>query len=628
MVNVNLFLIIFLILFPLLPAVLLLPLRSGKVVRMVVNVSIAVMSATAIAVAVLFTGGITHFISLSHHLDKFIIAGDIIIALVFMYLSRNHRSMRYWIPLLVIPQYCIVLFFELTGKIPESSSTFFIDNLTVIMILIIAIVGGLISIYTPGYMDKYHEEHPEIKDRRHIFIFAVFLFFFAMFGIVLSNQLTWIYFFWEITTLCSFIMIGYSQKEEAVRNSFRALWMLLLGGAGFAVAIIYASLYCDTIEITKLTVTGKTAALIPAMFMCFAGFNKAAQFPFSSWLLGAMVAPTPSSALLHSSTMVKAGVYICIRFSPAIHNTACGTFLAFVGAISFFAASAIAISQSDGKRVLAYSTVANLGLIVLCAGVGSYLALWSAILLIIFHALAKALMFCCVGMVDHQTGSRNIESMHGLMPRMPFVTIMMIVGISGMFLAPFGMLISKWSVLEALAQNNPILPLIVILGSALTLFFWGKWMGTLVAVNENRIDVEKGIEKGIWFPLFSLAVLTIIVCAIFPLIGTTLIEPMYGPGFTVMGQGRIIMVIIMMSMVMLLPVGFFINWRSMINVTPYLGGTNVSNPHRFKGSLKEEEWTLKNYYFEHYFGENKLLKISNIAAILITAAFLTIGWFL
>lgn len=628
MLNENLFSVIFQILFPLLPALLLLAVRAEKAVKRLVNVSIAVMSLTAIAVAVMFTGGITHFISLSHRLDMLITLGDVIIALVFMYLSRKHPSMRYWIPLLVIPQYCAVIFFELTGKIPEASSTFFIDNLTVIMVLIIAIVGGLISIYTPGYMKKYHEEHPEIRDRRHIFISAVFLFFFAMFGIVLSNQLTWIYFFWEVTTLCSFIMIGYSQKEEAVRNSFRALWMLLLGGAGFAFAIIYASLYCDTVEVTKLTAAGKTAALIPAVFICFAGFNKAAQFPFSSWLLGAMVAPTPSSALLHSSTMVKAGVYICIRFSPAIHNTACGTFLAFVGAISFFAASAMAISQSDGKRVLAYSTIANLGLIVLCAGVGSRLALWSAILLIIFHALAKALMFCSVGIVEQQSGSRNIEDMHGLISRMPFVSIMMIVGISGMFLAPFGMLISKWSVLEALANNNPILPIAVILGSSLTLFFWSKWMGTLVAVNEDKIDIEKGIGKSVWFPLFSLSALTIIVCAFFPLIGALLIEPMYGPDFTVMGRGHIIMVTIMMSMVMFLPLGFLMNWRNLIHATPYLGGTNVSDPNRFKGSLKEEEWTLRNYYFEDYFGEKKLMKTSNIAAILITLAFLTIGWFL
>ena len=166
----------------------------------------------------------------------------------------------------------------------------------------------------------------------------------------------------------------------------------------------------------------QSVVMLPVLLLCFAGMNKAAQYPFGNWLLGAMVAPTPSSALLHSSTMVKAGVYLVLRCSPVLQNSASGAIVALIGGTSFVMCSALAISQSNGKKVLAYSTIANLGLIVLCAGIGTSFTLWAALLLIIFHAVAKALMFLCVGTVDHQTGSQDIEDMYGLVSRMPLLT--------------------------------------------------------------------------------------------------------------------------------------------------------------------------------------------------------------
>jgi NADH:ubiquinone oxidoreductase subunit 5 (subunit L)/multisubunit Na+/H+ antiporter MnhA subunit len=169
----------------------------------------------------------------------------------------------------------------------------------------------------------------------------------------------------------------------------------------------------------QVLVSGKALILIPAALIGFAGLTKAAQMPFSSWLVGAMVAPTPVSALLHSSTMVKAGVYILVRFAPVFQGTVVGYTLAFVGAFTFIIASGIAISQTNAKRVLAYSTIANLGLIVACAGIGTAEAIWAAILLIIFHAISKSLMFLSVGTVEHRIKSREIEDMNGLIVRMP-----------------------------------------------------------------------------------------------------------------------------------------------------------------------------------------------------------------
>ena len=610
---------LFLILFPLLPAIALLLFKSDVLRKLFVVVSVGVIMAGSISLAVAYINAGPVYFSVPPIAGRLVMGGEIALALTFLFVCRRLPVRRYWIPLLVVLQYGGVLWFHATGRIPEVADCLFIDNLSIIMALIIGIVGGLITVYTVGYMRRYHEEHPDIPDRTNRFLAAVFLFFFAMYGIVFSNSLAWIYFFWEITTLCSFIMIGYSRTEEAVHNSFVALWMLLLGGLAFAVAIMYAAAWCGTIELSGLVAGGGALVMLPVVLICFAGMNKAAQFPFSGWLLGAMVAPTPSSALLHSSTMVKAGVYICIRCAPVLHGTAAGMAVALVGGITFLMGSAIAVSQSNAKRVLAYSTVANLGLIVLCAGVGSPLALWAAVLLIIFHALAKALMFLCVGTVDQQIGSRDIEDMHSLISRMPRVTVMMLVGMAGMFLAPFGMLISKWAVMEALAKRNPVLTLMVVFGGSLMLFFWAKWMGALVSVDGRESRVEKNIGIAEWSTLSILAALTILACALFPLIGVYVIEPMYGSD-PLLSKGHLMMIAILMGMVMLLPLGFIVHRKRLHFVEPYLGGANVASPHQFMGSMgKGREWTLGNYYLTGFLGEAKLLGPANAAAIIVMA---------
>ena len=169
-----------------------------------------------------------------------------------------------------------------------------------------------------------------------------------------------------------------------------ALVMNLAGGLAFAAAIVVLYQRTGSIELQALTGEKQALALLPAALLCFAGITKSAQLPFSSWLLGAMVAPTPVSALLHSSTMVKAGVYLVLRMAPVVEGTKTGLLVALVGGLTFVVASFAAITASDAKRVLAWSTVANLGLIVLCGGIGTHEAVWAGILLIIFHAWPNA----------------------------------------------------------------------------------------------------------------------------------------------------------------------------------------------------------------------------------------------
>ena len=402
----------------------------------------------------------------------------------------------------------------------------YVDKFSVIMALINGLVGGGICIYALGYMREYHEAaHRDVPDRRPLFFALMFVFMGAMFGLIFSNNLAWLLLFWEITTFCSFLLIGYSQTEEAGRNARRALVMNLSGGLAFALAIVWCCQNKQSIELHTLIGSKQALVLLPAALLCFAGITKSAQLPFSSWLLGAMVAPTPVSALLHSSTMVNAGVYLILRMAPVIAGTNVGLMVAMVGGVTFVVGSLAAITTSEAKRVLAWSTIANLGLIVLCGGIGTYEAVWAGVLLIIFHAVAKCLLFLCVGVVDHKLHSRNIEDMSGLILRMPRVAVMMLIGMAGMFLAPFGMLISKWAVLKAVVDAAPLLSVFIVFGSSATLFFWVKWMGKLLEVVDPDEPVKKELGPSEAVALYGLAAATFLTCLLFPLISSRFVEP-------------------------------------------------------------------------------------------------------
>ncbi len=347
--------------------------------------------------------------------------------------------------------------------------------------------------------------------------------------------------------------------------------------------------------------------LLPAALLCFAGITKSAQLPFSSWLLGAMVAPTPVSALLHSSTMVKAGVYLVLRMAPAVTGTRVGMMVALVGAVTFVIGSLAAITSSEAKRVLAWSTVANLGLIVLCGGIGTYEAVWAGILLIIFHAVAKCLLFLCVGVVEHKLHSRNIEDMSGLVVRMPKVAIMMQIGMAGMFLAPFGMLISKWAVLKAVVDAYPMLSVFIAFGSAATLFFWVKWMGKLIEVVGTHERIKKELVLGEAIALYGLSAGTALACLMFPLISIRFIEPyiyeVFGRSAS-LGEGNVIIMTVMMGLVMVFPVCFMGYGRGVKVVDAYLGGANVQSSVRFRSTADSvQDVAIGNYYLHNLFTE-------------------------
>lgn len=631
-------LLLFLIFFPLVIAAALFFIKKNIIRAFVATSSALILAGASIFLLVKnYSIDVHYYLFESKLFESLIFITELFISGLIIYLGIKHK--KPWLLILAIVQTILEVGFEFYyGHTLKIEYNLFLDKFSLVMALIIGIIGSLISVYAIGYMKDFHHHYKELSDKRNFFFFIVFLFISAMFGIVFANNLLWLFFFWEITTLCSFFLIGYKNSSEAINNAFRALTINMLGGVCFILGIVYLYYNFGVAELDKMLILSRWQVMIPVILLSMAGLTKSAQLPFSSWLLGAMVAPTPVSALLHSSTMVKAGVYLLIKLAPLLKTTMTGLMLALIGGGTFLMTSLIAISQSDAKKVLAYSTIANLGLIVMCAGVGTYEAVWAGILLIVFHAIAKCLLFLCVGTVEHPLGSRDIESMDALIVSMPRLAWMMLMGMAGMFLAPFGMLISKWAVLKALLDTNPVLSILLIYGSAATLFFWVKWMGKLLTVTQpkeilEKKNLESHIHRSEWIVLFTLAFLTIAVCLFFPLVSHSLIEPYVISIFgfaTTMSKGNIHIMLIMMGMVILFPFSLpskktDANTRV---VDPYLAGLNVPGNFSFHGSLgKTQDIVFKNYYMEKYFSEERLLK-AGILAMSIFIVIMFLGAFL
>jgi ech hydrogenase subunit A len=626
----------FLLLFPLVPALLLAVIAHQTIRAYIVRVGVVVIGAASVYLAWQFLGaGTIYFPVESKLVDKALFGAEVVLSLYLLFRCIGINRKEWWIPLVILVQAGIMVYCELAGELPAvQQGALYVDNFSIIMVLIIGIIGSLICVYAISYMKEYHEHHRGVKDRRRFFFFILFFFLSAMFGVVLCNNLTWLFLCWEATTLCSFELIGYGRDEEATRNAYRALGLNALGGLAFVLGIFYLTKMCSqpTIELSRMLDLGAAVALIPAILFAFAGLTKSAQMPFSSWLLGAMVAPTPVSALLHSSTMVKAGVFIVVKLAPLFLGTVAGYMLACVGGITFVMTSILAVTQSNAKRVLAYSTIANLGLIIMCAGVGTSGAIWAAIMLIIFHAVAKALLFLGVGTLEHKNGSRDIEDMEGLVATRPWLGNVMIIGILGMFLAPFGMLISKWACIEALIVPGGFPPVLVVLlafGSAPTLFFWAKWMGKLVSMPLNPRTLQGVIAGDEKVVLWLLAAGTLCASGFFPFIATgavdTYISGIYGNSLN-LGASDVMIMFIMLGFMVVLPLGYALSPKRSTPVKPYLGGANLEGNSSFQGSIGiRREVTTRNYYLADFWNEKKLFRASVIVTILvIIAMFLTV----
>jgi ech hydrogenase subunit A len=552
---------------------------------------------------------------------------DFILMFAILYYGIKHRSILVIIPAAL--QIILVIWFEVF-MIADHPTTqaFYCDNLSLIMVLIISIVGSIICFQAIPYM-KNHEEHLHPATSRQPRFFFVMLFFLGvMNGLVLSNDMTVIHFFFEATTLCSFLLIGHDGTEIAVRNSVRALWMNSIGCLAFIVSLIMIYRNIGSIDMQQVirTPAGAGLSFLSLSLLCFACFVKSAQFPMQSWLVGAMVAPTPVSALLHSSTMVKVGVYLALRLAPAMQGSFLSPCIAIFGAFTFLAGAALALGQSNGKKVLAYSTISNLGLIFACAGLNTPESMTAAVLLIIFHAVIKAMLFLCVGTIEQHIESRDIEDMRGLYAKMPLTALITVMGVVMMIMPPFGLLLGKWMAMEAAAGNIFVIILAAV-GSALTAMYWARWAGTLMSDPFAGIFHLEKQPALTWGALLSLCtgagILSIAVPWIYRGLFTAAMNLNYAPPYSlkngILENAYGVFAVLPLCLIAVL--GFLQSIWAVRGATqaricpPYLSGIHTAEPRVFLGPMnKLVKAEAGNYYLSNIFGERKLTVWINLAA--------------
>ena len=617
--------ILFLIFFPMIIALILLVAKSDAARGAIVKIAALLIAACSIVVAVQYFKSGGEYFAVHYEAINYIMMGiEVLLALYIVIVGIKHK--KYLASLFAILQTPLMIVFEFTkGHGVEVEYNMYVDRLSIIMILIIGIIGSLITVYALGYMKDFQHHHADQKDRRPWFFFVMFLFLGAMVGLVTSNNIIWMYFFWEITSLSSFWLIGFTKTGEAINNSFRALIMNLLGGLGFAVGIVILGSVFGTLEFSTMLAMGTRLR----RYRCYTGciLRICGNHEGSADAVQQLAPRSDGRSYAYIGTAPfindgKGGVFMIIKLAPVLGmSNFAGIMTMMVGGITFLLATFAAVSQSNAKRVLAYSTIANLGLIVTCGGIGTAEAVWAGIMLIIFHAVTKSLLFLCVGTAEHNIGSRDIEDMDGLFVRMPRLAMFMMIGIAGMFLAPFGMLISKWAAMTAfVGSGNIVLVGIICFGSAVTAFYWIKWMGKLSAIVAGEKNIQENVHKEEWFVQGTLVFLTILVCLIFPLISIYILVPYLetvfgGLSAMIMSSDNMIIMCIMVAFLVVLAGLFFGKTKKKI-VPIYLAGVNEGDNRTYVGSMQKDiKFSLRNWHMEKYFGEKKMNLIGGVLTV-------------
>jgi multicomponent Na+:H+ antiporter subunit A len=344
------------------------------------------------------------------------------------------------------------------------SLMFYIDGLSVLFGLIISFIGFLIMLYASAY---FH--HNEYVGR---FYMIILLFMGAMLGVVLSGNLFSMFVFWELTSLTSYLLIGWNHdKAESRWSALQAL--LITGGGGLALlaGIILMRLVAGSYEFTDLLANAeliKSSSLYLPIFILVAlgAFTKSAQFPFHFWLPGAMSAPTPVSAYLHSATMVKAGIYVLARMRPVLGGTVeWHTLLPLIGGITMVLGAAMALPQRDLKKLLAYTTISALGMITMLIGLDTSLAVKAAMVFLLVHSLYKGSLFMVAGAIDHEAGTRDVTLLSGLGRYMPLTAVAAFLAAFSMSgVPPFFGFIGKELVYEAKLHATELVVLFSVAG--------------------------------------------------------------------------------------------------------------------------------------------------------------------
>jgi len=311
------------------------------------------------------------------------------------------------------------------------SLSFRLDGLSLLFAGLILVIGLLVILYARYYLGE--------ADSLGRLLGLLLLFMGAMLGVVMSENVLLLFIFWELTSLSSFLLVGYwSHRQDAREGARMALTVTVTGGLALLGGLLLLYQITGSFELSEVLAANDRIIAHPLyepmlVLVVLGAFTKSAQFPFHFWLPHAMAAPTPVSAYLHSATMVKAGVFLMARLYPALSGTDLFFFLVGgVGMVTLAIAAVIAIFQHDLKGLLAYSTVSHLGLIMFLIGLESPLSTVAAVFHIINHATFKASLFMAAGIIDHETGSRDMRKLNGLFKYMPITATLAMVAAAAM----------------------------------------------------------------------------------------------------------------------------------------------------------------------------------------------------
>ena len=409
--------------------------------------------------------------------------------------------------------------------------TFLVDGLSLLFSLLISGVGVIIALYSARYLQGHHH--------RGRFFFYLCLFSFAMLGLVLAGNLITLFVFWELTTIASYLLVGFDHKSEKARRS--ALQALLVTGGGGLVLLagfLLLGAAGGSLDLAELLMAGEAVKshglYLPILILVLVGaFTKSAQLPFHFWLPNAMAAPTPVSAYLHSATMVKGGVYLMARLHPVLSGTDEWTWaLTLFGAATAIFASVLALKQTDLKLALAYTTLMALGTLTMFLGAEASVAIAAAVTFLLVHGLYKACLFLVVGAVDFATGSRDADRLSGLAKAMPLVAAAAFAsGFSMAGFPPFLGFIGKELKYEgalAIASEPVLVVAVAVTANALMVAaagiialrpFIGKANGS------NAPEIRRSVPWQLWSGPLVLAILGLAFGMAPSLIDESLIQP-------------------------------------------------------------------------------------------------------
>ncbi|GED52291.1 NADH-quinone oxidoreductase subunit L [Brevibacillus borstelensis] len=389
---------------------------------------------------------------------------------------------------------------------------FEINQLNALMLLIVTLVSLLVQIYSKGYMHG--------DERFPVFYQYLALFTFSMLGLVIAPNLLQIYIFWELVGVCSFLLVGYYYfKPEAKAAAKKAFIVTRIGDLGLFIGICLLFWWTGSFELSQIFDSIALGKLEPwmitlAAILIFVGaIGKSGQFPLHTWLPDAMEGPTPVSALIHAATMVAAGVYLVAATYPLfIASDAALNVVAYIGGFTAIFAASIGLTQKDIKRVLAYSTVSQLGYMMLALGVAGAAGYVAGTFHLMTHAFFKALLFLGAGSVIHAVHTQNVFEMGGLWKKMPITALTFLIGclaIAGIF--PFAGFWSKEAILGAVYEAHRYdLLFIAILAAFFTAFYMFR-LFFLTFAGEARGKHEAHESPGVMTgPLLILALLAIV----------------------------------------------------------------------------------------------------------------------